>query len=123
MKVLQIAKAGPGKPNIFIEGGMYFAEWKHYQLMLTLLLYSTGIHAREWISPAVVTYTIRELLENYAAHPQYVDEFNIHVIPSANPDGYEYTRSDVRLLFKRTVHYVILSKSYFRIVPGENQEA
>lgn len=32
-----------------------------------------GIHAREWISPAFTTWLIHELVENYAAHPEYVD--------------------------------------------------
>jgi len=45
---LQINKAGPGAPNIYIEG---------------------GIHAREWIGESVVTYTLYELVENYEAHP------------------------------------------------------
>jgi hypothetical protein len=35
-----------------------------------------GIHAREWISPAWTTWLINELAENYAAHPQYVDNLD-----------------------------------------------
>jgi murein tripeptide amidase MpaA len=54
-----------------------------------------GIHAREWISPAVGTFIIRELVENYDAHPQYLDNFNIHFIPVANPDGYAHTFAQV----------------------------
>merc|ERR1719411_1441861 len=39
------------------------------------IMYIEGtIHAREWMSPAVVTYFINEL--------------------TANPDGYEYTKTD-----------------------------
>merc|ERR1712066_924426 len=44
MKVLAVTKAGPGAPNIFLE---------------------SGIHAREWISPAVATYLVRQLVEEY----------------------------------------------------------
>ena len=53
-----------------------------------------GIHAREWISPAVCTYAIREVIEN-AATNGYVDQINFHFLPVANPDGYEYTFTDV----------------------------
>ena len=41
MNVLALTKAGPGKPNIWLEA---------------------GIHAREWIAPAVATFIIRELV-------------------------------------------------------------
>ena len=53
-----------------------------------------GIHAREWISPAVCTYVIREVVENAAANG-YVDQINFHFLPVANPDGYEYSRNTV----------------------------
>jgi murein tripeptide amidase MpaA len=76
MKVLAITKAGPGAPNIFLE---------------------SGIHAREWVSPAVATYLVRQLVEEYSDHPDYLDKINWYFIPSANPDGYEYTFTNDRL--------------------------
>merc|ERR1711970_970884 len=76
MKVLAITKAGAGAPNIWLEA---------------------GIHAREWISPAVATYLVRQLVEEYDSHPDYLDKINWYFIPSANPDGYEYTFTDDRL--------------------------
>jgi len=76
MNVLAITKAGPGAPNVFLEA---------------------GIHAREWISPAVAAYIVRALVEDNADHPDYLDKINWYYLPSANPDGYEYTRSDDRL--------------------------
>ena len=37
-----------------------------------------GIHAREWVSPAVATYMAMELIENDDAHPwKYRDSFRI----------------------------------------------
>ncbi|XP_059087281.1 carboxypeptidase B-like [Tigriopus californicus] len=74
-KILSITKAAPGAPIIWLE---------------------TGMHAREWIGPAVVTYAIRELLEN-SENQKYIDNLNFHILPVANPDGYEYTFNGDRL--------------------------
>jgi carboxypeptidase A4 len=76
MNVLAITKAGPGAPNVWLEA---------------------GIHAREWIAPAVATFLMRELVENYAAHPDYIDKLNWYLLPSANPDGYQYSRDEDRM--------------------------
>jgi len=42
----------------------------------------------------VVLYTLYELVENYDAHPQFVDNINFYIVPVANPDGYVYTWID-----------------------------
>ncbi len=39
----------------------------------------------------MATYSIYEILENYEAHPEYVDNFNFFIVPCGNPDGYEYS--------------------------------
>jgi len=88
MNVLAITKAGPGAPNIWLEA---------------------GIHAREWIAPAVATFIVRELVEDYAEHPEYLDNINWYFIPSANPDGYAYSWEHDRLWRKtRSDHGSIL---------------
>ena len=43
MNVLAITKAGPGAPSVWLEA---------------------GIHAREWIAPAVATFIVRELVNS-----------------------------------------------------------
>jgi hypothetical protein len=76
---LKIGKAGSNKKGFWIDG---------------------GIHAREWISPAVALYTINELTSKYATDAQiknYVDTLDFFIAPNVNPDGYEYSRSDDRL--------------------------
>ena len=35
-----------------------------------------GIHAREWVSPAVATYMAMELVENDDAHPDLTKELD-----------------------------------------------
>ncbi|KAF2892788.1 hypothetical protein ILUMI_13386 [Ignelater luminosus] len=62
---------GTGKKGIFMEG---------------------GIHAREWISPATVTYMLNELLSSDNATVRAVAESrDWYFFPSVNPDGYVYT--------------------------------
>ncbi|XP_065349976.1 carboxypeptidase B-like [Cloeon dipterum] len=55
-----------------------------------------GIHAREWISPASVTYVIKELVENRAAHA-FAPKLDYYIIPVINPDGYEFAHTKSRL--------------------------
>ena len=40
------------------------------------------------------TYVIREVVENYASNG-YADQINFHFLPVTNPDGYDYTFTDV----------------------------
>merc|ERR1719225_2526527 len=70
MNVLAVEKAGPGAPNVWLEA---------------------GIHAREWIAPAVATYIVNQLVNNNTAHPDYLDKINWYFLPSANPDGYSWS--------------------------------
>ena len=55
-----------------------------------------GIHAREWIAGSMGTYIINELTKPGGAI-NIIDHLNIHVLPIANPDGYEYSRNSERL--------------------------
>ena len=66
-------------------------------ILLTLNSYFTGIHAREWISPASVTYIINELTENRDAHGEPVKYVDWYILPVMNPDGYEYSHRVDRL--------------------------
>lgn len=56
------------------------------------------LHAREWISPAVVTWIIKEFLtSNDPEIRALAENFEWHIFPVVNPDGYEYTFTDVRI--------------------------
>lgn len=57
-----------------------------------------GMHAREWAAIHTALYFIDQLISQYGVDPQitsYVDTLNFYIVPVANPDGYEYSRSDV----------------------------
>ena len=55
-----------------------------------------GIHAREWISPAAVTYVINELVEHREQQPQSLRSVDWYILPVVNPDGYEHSHSSNR---------------------------
>jgi len=79
MRVVSVCKGGCGnKPAVWIDG---------------------GIHAREWISLATVTWMLRELVENTegSGNQDILDGLDWYILPSANPDGYEFSRSDNRM--------------------------
>ena len=56
MRVAKVCQGGCGnKPAMWVDG---------------------GIHAREWIAPAVNTYLLKELVENDAAHPEFTADLD-----------------------------------------------
>lgn len=93
----------PGKRNVFIEG---------------------GIHAREWISPATVTYIINELLTNdNQTFREIAESFNWYIFPSSNPDGYEFTHKWVKKyhFWSRKIDFFLLYYYIFSIECGAKQ--
>ncbi|MDA0170279.1 M14 family zinc carboxypeptidase [Solirubrobacter taibaiensis] len=54
-------------------------------------------HAREWVTPITCLETAERLVKNYATDPttkSYVDNLDIFILPSANPDGGHYSFYD-----------------------------
>ncbi|GLG98649.1 Zinc carboxypeptidase A 1, partial [Gryllus bimaculatus] len=55
-----------------------------------------GIHAREWIAPAMALYIIQQLVEN-PSNADLIANVDWHIVPLLNPDGYEYSQTSYRL--------------------------
>lgn len=57
-------------------------------------LYTGALHAREWISPMTVMYTLEALLNGYGKDSEIsrlLDQVDVYAVPVVNPDGYVYT--------------------------------
>jgi len=76
LKVVKIGNGDKNKAAVFIDG---------------------GIHAREWVSPASVTYLIHRMVETEGEYNSLLDRFNVYILPVVNPDGYEYSRNHDRM--------------------------
>ncbi|EDX06105.1 GD10206 [Drosophila simulans] len=78
----------------------------------------SGIHAREWISPAAATYIINQLLTSQDPKVQQLAQnYNWIIFPSVNPDGYKYTFEHDRMWRKNrqlfgTCRGVDLNRNY-----------
>ncbi|KAI8439586.1 hypothetical protein MSG28_013313 [Choristoneura fumiferana] len=76
LKILRISDGKSTNKAVFIDG---------------------GIHAREWISPATVTYFINQFAENFDVESDDVKNTDWYFLPVVNPDGYEHTHTVDRL--------------------------
>lgn len=73
---LKISSGGFGrKPIIFMDGGM---------------------HAREWVSQATVTYFLHRLIEDPKVRMELLENVDWIIIPNLNPDGYAWAHTKDR---------------------------
>lgn len=79
IKVVKISTTGVegDKPIIFIEVGM---------------------HAREWATYVAGIHLIHELVEHNDHYWDVVNNVDWIIIPVANPDGYEFSHTDVSII-------------------------
>ncbi|KAI8910222.1 hypothetical protein EDD86DRAFT_225637 [Gorgonomyces haynaldii] len=64
------------------------------------LFFHGGIHAREWIGPATVTYIANELLSQFGKDERVthlLNQFTVSIVPVANVDGYIYSHEENRM--------------------------
>lgn len=61
----------------------------------SVIFVDAGIHAREWIAPAMALYIINQLVES--PNKSLMDHYDWVILPVVNPDGYEYTHTRQRL--------------------------
>uniref|UniRef100_A0A183BY28 Peptidase_M14 domain-containing protein n=1 Tax=Globodera pallida TaxID=36090 RepID=A0A183BY28_GLOPA len=94
IKFGSIGKTSEGRDMPFLTLGYPSASKK------PALFVDAGIHAREWIAPAVALHFINALI-NVPRFHSLLSEVDVHVLPSVNPDGYSHTWTEDRL-WRRT---------------------
>ena len=76
-----------------------------------------GFHAREWISVTTACFLASKLPADYKAGDQDVkkllDNYDVYILPVANPDGYEYTHTKDRLWRKTRSRHLPYGISIF----------
>ncbi len=100
VSIESIGKTFENRDIMMIKIGKNFGSGKNIWI-------DAGIHAREWIAPAATTYVINELVTN-PAYDALISALDIHIVPVANPDGYEFSRSanpDARMWRKTRSDY------------------
>uniref|UniRef100_A0A3Q1CK92 Peptidase M14 domain-containing protein n=1 Tax=Amphiprion ocellaris TaxID=80972 RepID=A0A3Q1CK92_AMPOC len=79
MYVLKFSTGGSNRPAIWID---------------------TGIHSREWVSPATGVWTANKIATDYgtdASLTSLLNTMDIYLLILTNPDGYVYTHSNDRM--------------------------
>lgn len=85
----------PSGANYYLTFNSYIIIYLVFVFIVPMYIISPGIHAREWISPAVTTY----LMHQVAMSPEWKDILKVtewYFVPVANPDGYQYSFSSPR---------------------------
>ncbi|MBB6451572.1 oligoribonuclease (3'-5' exoribonuclease) [Geomicrobium halophilum] len=71
-------------------------------------------HAREWVTPLVTIETAEQLLRNYHSDPEtqeLVDNLDIFLVPSINPDGANYSFHDYNWQRKNMANHCDIENS------------
>ena len=136
MRVIQITKAGSGAPNVWVEAGIHAREWIASGMIINFYFtYNQNVTTAPCTLTRATSFFLVKLILNFffLATTTYLinwlvngdgndllDHINFHILPLANPDGYEYSRDHVSSFHEKISRYIShLLFFLIRIVIGE----
>ena len=80
--------------------GLRVANEEHLgQETLPIIFLTAGTSARDWISTMAALNVMHEIVEHYEDFGPIVDNLEWFIIPVANPDGYEFSRTEGVIIY------------------------
>jgi hypothetical protein len=73
------------------------------------VLYLGNQHAREWITPEMIRRLMHQVIDGYGTDPTWTNLVNtreLWFLPSANPDGYDFTFTEGNRLWRKNLRDV-----------------
>ncbi|XP_016956166.1 carboxypeptidase B [Drosophila biarmipes] len=58
-----------------------------------VIFMDAALHSREWMTPAAALLAIHKLVIEFEENSDLLADYDWHIMPLANPDGYEYSRN------------------------------
>ncbi|XP_050533724.1 carboxypeptidase B-like isoform X1 [Daktulosphaira vitifoliae] len=115
VEILPIGETAEGRPLkvVKVSSGQLKEKMKKPAIWI-----DGGIHAREWISPAVALYILKQLVEDNKFYKSMITEIDWYILPVVNADGYEYTHTTDRLWRKSRRIPVELSRTIWGLSEG-----
>lgn len=95
VKVINVAKTFEGGCVKGIHIDHYFGKGEKHEVKRNMIFIEAGTHAREWITTSVALYCISQLTEKHFRNMDLLSQASFFIIPLANPDGYEFSRTKV----------------------------
>lgn len=93
VKVQTIGYSYENRPLKLIKISKKSSLPRQQQLQKQVVFIDAGCHAREWITISCALYCVQKLVEYSRLHDDLLSRFDFHILPVANPDGYEYSHT------------------------------
>lgn len=92
--ITEVEHMGTSSEGRQIRGLRVTSEEHLGQETLPVIFVTAGTSARDWITVMAAVNLIHELTEHHDDYQNIVDNIEWFIIPVANPDGYEFSRTE-----------------------------